>query len=204
MILYSPDYENNPFLGFKKTMLVEKQADIKKDGCLLLWGGEDIAPSIYGEKPNKYVYVKSPSDRDTFEMSLILHCIKNNIPMIGICRGAQLLCAVAGGKLAQHIEGHGRSHAVTLHDEGDVEIYCNSSHHQMMLPPSSAVVLASAKGTTGLNQHNEAVKHERVNEVVWFPSINALGIQPHPEWSNCSQDFIDYCNRKIKQYILGA
>ena len=124
--------------------------------------------------------------------------------MIGICRGAQLLCAMAGGKLAQHIEGHGRSHAVTLHDEGDAKIYCNSSHHQMMLPPSSAVVLASAASTTGLNQHNEAVKHERVNEVVWFPSINALGIQPHPEWTSCSQDFIDYCNRKIKQYILGA
>ena len=42
MILYSPDYENNPFQGFSKMLLVEKQADIKKDGCLLLWGGEDM------------------------------------------------------------------------------------------------------------------------------------------------------------------
>ena len=173
-----------------------------KDECLILWGGEDIATSIYGENPNKHVYNKYPSARDLREMKLVNKAIELNVPIIGICRGAQLLCAMAGGTLAQHIEGHGGSHPVTLDDEDGSVIRCNSSHHQMMLPPPSAKILATSEYVTGIDEHNKPIKYDRANEVVWFPNIKALGIQPHPEWTNCPKDFVDYCIRKIREYIL--
>ena len=173
-----------------------------KDECLILWGGEDIATSIYGENPNKHVYNKYPSSRDLREMELVKKAIELNVPIIGICRGAQLLCAMAGGTLAQHIEGHGNSHLVTLDDEDGSVIHCNSSHHQMMLPPPSAKILATSMETWGNGENNKSIKYNSTNEVVWFPNIKALGIQPHPEWTNCPKDFLDYCIRKIHEYIL--
>jgi hypothetical protein len=72
----------------------------------------------------------------------------------------------------------------------------------MMMPPTSAKILATAEETWGINQFNNTLKHPRVNEVVAFPSIRGLGIQPHPEWGNCPQPFIDYCERKLVQWIL--
>jgi putative glutamine amidotransferase len=203
MKLYSASYgEDDPFGLFDSVTVVKRLTDLQPDGALILWGGEDIAPEIYGEVPNHTVFAHKKSKRDSEEMEYIHRAVNLNIPIIGICRGAQLVCAMAGGTLAQHIEGHGRSHMVTLHDEDDVVVQCNSSHHQMMLPPASAVVLASSSGTVGFDQYNRAVKHPRVNEVVYFPVINALGIQPHPEWANCPQVFVDYCVRKIKEHLL--
>lgn len=204
MKLYSPSYLDDPFNLFDEVIRIKKITDIKPDGCVILWGGEDIYPGIYNQKPNMLVNAYKLSARDKFEMEIINHCIKMDIPMIGICRGAQLLCCMAGGKLLQHIEDHGFSHNLVLHDEGDVVITCNSSHHQMMQPPTSAKILATAKEpTNGLNEHNNFCFVPKVNEVVWFPTIRALGIQPHPEWTNSPAVFNSYCQRKVKEYIYG-
>lgn len=202
MILYSPEPCKDPFGLFKEVSVIKQPSDIQDDGVLILWGGEDIGTSIYHQIPNNYCSAFHPSKRDRYEMACINHAIKHDIPIIGICRGAQLLCAMAGGSLMQHIEGHGRSHNVTLHDEDDTVLLCNSSHHQMMMPPESAKILATSQGTQACDGMNKWQTIDAVNEVVWFPSINALGIQPHPEWDNCPQAFIDYCSRKIKEYIL--
>lgn len=204
MILYSADiYEtHDPFGISDKVVFVADPSQLKEDGILIVWGGADIGTSLYGEFPNRMCSGHKPSSKDLREIALIERAIELDMPIIGICRGAQLMCVLAGGKLMQHIEGHGYSHKVTLHDEGDAVIFCNSSHHQMMLPPASAKILATAEGTEALGERNTAVTLPRVNEVVYFPTLNGLGIQPHPEWDNCPQMFIDYCVRKIKEYLL--
>jgi gamma-glutamyl-gamma-aminobutyrate hydrolase PuuD len=195
--------EGDCFELFDTVEHITKPEQITGDNeVLILWGGEDIATEIYGQKPNKYVYQQYKSERDRREIALIEQAIAKDVPIIGICRGAQLLCAVAGGTLAQHIEGHGGSHPVTLEDEGGSVIRCNSSHHQMMVVTSSAKILATSEGTWGNDEYNKPIKYNKVNEVVWFPTISALGIQPHPEWSNCPKEFLDYCIRKIREYIL--
>jgi gamma-glutamyl-gamma-aminobutyrate hydrolase PuuD len=203
--LYSAMYhEKDPFGLFDNVVHIARASEIKeKDSVLILWGGEDIGTSIYGEKPNKYCFGFKPSFRDMGEMKMIETALEMDIPIIGVCRGAQLLCCMAGGKLLQHIDGHGRSHRVTLHDEAEVEIICNSSHHQMMLPGDcDHKVLASSECTLGLGENDTVVMVERVNEVVYFPTLRGLGIQAHPEWENCPHEFVDYCTRKIQQYIL--
>lgn len=203
MKLYTPTKERDPFDMFDEVVQYRHTLDIKPDGCLLLWGGEDIYPGIYNESPNKFVHTFYLSNRDQNEIKAINHCIKYNIPMIGICRGAQLMCAMAGGKLLQHIPNHGYSHPLTLLDEGGATISCNSSHHQMMLPPDSAKILAVCEEKViGIGEDNKEIQCASVNEVVWFPTILALGIQPHPEWDNSPRTFNDYCKRKIKEFIL--
>ena len=185
MKIYSPDRGTDPFGIFDDYVQVKDSSDLKNDGVLLLWGGEDISPRLYGEKPNEYVYTDYPSSRDVLELSLIQRARSLNMPIIGICRGAQLLCAVAGGTLLQHIEAHGWNHPVTLLDEGLVEISCNSSHHQMMLPPKDAQVLAAQLvAVNGVDQFNKPIVYHQANEVVYFPSHD------------------NYCVRKIKEYLL--
>ena len=204
MILFSADsYKYDPFSLFDKVEQVKRVEDLpKENSAVILWGGTDIPPKLYGEKPNKFVINHYESSRDVFEIQLVKYCLKHQIPLIGICRGAQLICALTGGKLVQHIEEHGRSHKVTLHDEGDAVLTCNSSHHQMMVPGPGSRILATAEGTVGLNQDNHGINIPRVNEVVVWPALKAIGIQAHPEWDNCPTTFVDYCARKVKEYIL--
>jgi gamma-glutamyl-gamma-aminobutyrate hydrolase PuuD len=204
MILYSPDnFETkDPFGIFEEVVHITHKNQLKTDGVLILWGGEDIGTKLYNEEPNKWVSNEYPSKRDLFEIELITEAISKGIPIIGICRGAQLLCVSAGGKLMQHINNHNGTHKVTLHDEGGSVIACNSAHHQMMIPNKSAKILASATETTGNDQYNTYSVIDEVPEVVYFPLIKALGIQAHPEWNNCPRDFVAYCTRKIKEYLL--
>jgi gamma-glutamyl-gamma-aminobutyrate hydrolase PuuD len=204
MILYSTDSweTEDPFNLFKSVKVISSSKQLKMPGCLILWGGEDIGTSLYHEKPNSHCTSEQPSKRDLIELDMIAEAISMNMPIIGICRGAQLVCVAAGGSLMQHIDKHLGLHNITLHDEEDTTIVCNSSHHQMMVPNSNAKILASATHTTGVDGNNKQVTVESVPEVVYFPIINALGIQPHPEWSSCPSDFINYCIRKIKEYLL--
>ena len=202
MILYNPDWTTtNPWPNLFTEVKLTSVEQLSKGGCLILWGGEDIWPGYYNQRNSAYCYTYQPTARDIKERQYIKKAIELQIPIIGICRGAQMLCIMAGGTLAQHIEGHEKSHDVLLSDEGNEELRCNSSHHQMMIPPPNAKVLAYALETTGYNQFNEYEKHQVVPEVVWFPTINALGIQPHPEWSNSPWNFNEYLIRKIKEYI---
>jgi hypothetical protein len=82
--------------------------DFKDIDCLLLWGGEDIHPSFYREAPHprNETQQAAPSERDIHEWKAMLYCKAHNIPMIGVCRGAQFLCVFAGGKLAQDVDRH--------------------------------------------------------------------------------------------------
>ena len=81
-------------------------------------GGFDEAYKLYGEERiPEVVYVND--DRDTREMEIYLKCYELGIPMLGVCRGAQLLCAYAGGSLVQDVNGHtGTEHFVETYSGG--------------------------------------------------------------------------------------
>ena len=69
---------------------------------LLLPGGEDVAPALYGEEPIKEVdYING--ERDELEAGLLRLCARLDKPVLGICRGMQLMNVVFGGSLYQHI-----------------------------------------------------------------------------------------------------
>src|SRR5438094_4737605 len=71
-------------------------------GGLLLTGGDDVAPARYGEAAHPAVVEVEP-ERDEFEIALVAEARRRNLPMLGICRGIQLLNVACGGTLIQDI-----------------------------------------------------------------------------------------------------
>src|SRR4051794_16173473 len=67
---------------------------------LLLTGGGDVDPSLYGEAPHSAVADVEPA-RDAFEIGLITAARRRDLPIFGICRGVQILNVAAGGTLVQ-------------------------------------------------------------------------------------------------------
>ena len=111
---------------------------------LLLPGGWDVDPALYGEAPDPKV---GPIDRELDDTELRLFALARDqrLPVMGICRGQQVINVAMGGSLRQHLEGHevrtfGRSHlAHSIHVEprselgraaGDDSLKVNSLHHQ--------------------------------------------------------------------------
>ncbi len=69
---------------------------------LLLTGGDDVAPSRYGEEPHPAVVQVAP-ERDEFEIALIREARRRRLPIFAICRGLQVLNVACGGTLIQDI-----------------------------------------------------------------------------------------------------
>lgn len=174
------------------------------ESVLLLWGGADISPSYYKQSPSVYTTANFwPSKRDWQESRMIDHAIDVGMPIIGICRGAQFLCAKSGGKLVQHLSGHEGNHHITTKENRT--LLANSTHHQMMLPDESGEVLAWA--TTRQSKgywdgDGEMEPPEKEVEVVWWDKWKALGIQGHPEYMSPKSSFVAYCQSLVKEYIL--
>lgn len=72
---------------------------------LVLAGGPDLDPALYGAEPDPRTDAAGP-DRDAAEPALLRAAVAADLPVLGVCRGAQLLVALAGGALVQHLPGH--------------------------------------------------------------------------------------------------
>src|SRR3990167_7677192 len=144
-VLYSALYSSfSPFhVLVKNVKRIFKPTELQEiDSYLVVWGGEDIATSLYNEVPNKFCTGNSLSSRDIFERDLILKAIELKIPVIGICRGAQLACALLGGKLVQHVNNHGSDHLIITNKYKTM--MTSSLHHQMMIPAGQYQILAES------------------------------------------------------------
>lgn len=207
MKLFSAIYNTNDIFGLFdtiKTIYSPKELEDEK-GMLLIHGGEDISPSIYKQQPNSYTDADvSKSDRDKIEIALINKAMKLKMPIIGICRGAQLLCALNGGTLFQHVNGHQRSHQVDTYT-GDMFVV-NSVHHQMMnIKNTKHELIAWSHNLSNiyLGENDENLDKPAVDpEIVYFPKYKALAIQPHPEWLASNHPLVQYCSTFIKERML--
>jgi putative glutamine amidotransferase len=115
-------------------------------------GGSDVDPSLYGEHPHPTTHVKP--ERDEAEMLLLRAALERDLPMLGVCRGLQLMVVAYGGRLYQHLPevlghtGHRPTsgpkfgeHPVRLvagtlcHKILGDEVLVNSFHHQGIADP---------------------------------------------------------------------
>lgn len=142
---------------------------------LLLTGGGDVDPRLYGEKPHQQVYGVSEV-RDYTEWSALDEAARLGVPVFGICRGSQLMAVHNGGRLRQHILGH-RSTRHLVHAEdgsrfgriigGQADRFV-SLHHQVVLRHGDGFRVA-ARDRAG---HIEAIESR---------DGRCLGVQFHPE-----------------------
>jgi putative glutamine amidotransferase len=156
---------------------------------LMFTGGSDVDPGLYGEVAHPTTNVKP--ERDAAELLLMRAALNAGLPMLGICRGMQLMCVAYGGKLHQHLPevlGHNNhrpisgpkfgEHPVVL-TPGTVchrilggSVVVNSFHHQGCRDPGGL----TASGRCPDDDLIETVEDPR--------KPFAVGVQWHPEDTN--------------------
>ena len=120
------------------------------DGILFAGGG-DLAPTIYGGKPHPRI-ARVDAERDRFEMSLARLALASDKPVLGICRGFQLLNIVTGGDLLQHVPDKYDGAVLHRQENGD------QTEHEVNLMAGSR--LAEIIGATRINvvsMHHQAL-----------------------------------------------
>lgn len=188
----SPSNGMGPFKEiFDCSQRIVSYSDLSLVDAVVIWGGSDISPAFYNETPISNSGPKEPSSRDIYEWEIIKTAHRLKLPMIGVCRGAQMMCAYAGGKLIQDVTGHSSGrHSITTFDEKELSV--TSIHHQMMWPYDIEHELLAwttehlSSSYLPPNDFSIVLKKKKRKEpeVVYFPSINAFAIQSHPEWES--------------------
>jgi putative glutamine amidotransferase len=157
---------------------------------LLLAGGADIDPASYGQTPHAETHDFVP-ERDAFEIALARAAIERDLPVLGICRGMQLINVALGGTLNQHLPEHlghqehrrvlgsfdGSDHDVEVIDGTlamsviGAERHPTKSHHHQGVDRLGEGLRVSARSS--LDELIEAIELPRCSFV--------LGAQWHPE-----------------------
>ena len=180
--------DEGPFMDsglFDKIVATNNPDELTKDDCIVVWGGADISPALYKRERSHLCWADDvPSIRDQIEWNMMQKAIELGIPIIGVCRGAQMLCAAAGGYLMQHINNHGGHHEVETY-EGDL-ITTNSIHHQMMVPTGTNHEVLAKIPDAKLRSDvywdgNKKVDHDQEPEFIYFNDVKGFAIQWHPE-----------------------
>ncbi|MBE6651341.1 MAG: gamma-glutamyl-gamma-aminobutyrate hydrolase family protein [Ruminococcaceae bacterium] len=172
---------------------------------LLLCGGEDIAPRYYNEEIRTSKVINE--ERDRAEFALLDAFVKAGKPVMGICRGMQLINVFFGGSLTQHIataderhyalEGGDFVHKVNAEGDSIVQslygdsFYVNSRHHQAVNKIGNGLKVAAVSSEDGVI---ECIEHSR---------MPIFGTQWHPErmcFANKRTDTVD--GSAVLKYFL--
>ena len=132
----------------------EHPADLTSLDGLLLSGGIDLNPALYGQE--KHPAADEPNDtRDRLEMNLLRAAMETDLPVLAICRGMQLFNVEHGGSLDQHIRARG-THQRHPEDRGEPA-------HEVAVEPGSKLASILGGTTAAVNsRHHQAV--DRVGE----------------------------------------
>lgn len=152
---------------------------------LVLAGGADIDPSAYGAQPHPESQGLRP-ERDRFELALAHRALERDLPVLGVCRGMELLNVALGGTLDQHID-HLDIHRHTPGAFGD---------HEVRLEPGSLAARAVGDERTEVKSHHHQgiaelgeglvvtgwSEPDELPEAIELPERGfALGVLWHPE-----------------------
>jgi len=166
---------------------------------VVLTGGQNVHPQFYGEEKT----IDSDDynlTRDEFELALLQEALRQNKPILAICRGVQLVNVAFGGTLNQDIEGHwqglpfGTSHSIETVDGSVVsklfgkESQVNSVHRQSIkdLAPNFRVTAVDPRDQTV--EAIESIDEHRI-----------IGLQWHPEFLVNEEDG----NLELFEYLLN-
>ena len=119
---------------------------------LVVTGGADVDPARYGEAPHART-VSWRTDRDAWELALLGAADHEGLPVLGICRGMQVMAVQAGGRLDQHVPdtvGH-ETHSPTGPEFGDVDI--------STCPGTRLRQLVGERAPVGCHHHQAVVDH---------------------------------------------
>ncbi len=159
------------------------------DGLLLV-GGEDLDPALYGAEPHPKTTLPSER-RDAVEMTLLREALGRDLPTLGVCRGCQLLNVAYGGTLEQHIADRGElelhrpvpgvfaRHRVDADGGRLAELLpdgarVHSAHHQGLAVVGEGLVV-TGRASDGSAEALEDPTRGFVLGVLWHPEEDATG-----------------------------
>ena len=184
--------------------------DIKKCDGILLSGGEDVHPRYYNKPEYVELCHEIDEKRDAFELKVLEYATRDNLPLLGICRGLQVANIFFGGTLLPHLpafgkfnhartETHDRYHTVQVSGDselqrivGEVSGEVNSAHHQCTDRIAKGLI-ANAISIDGVV---EGMEREDPRRGAFLQLV-----QWHPERMNDQQSAF---SRKIKEKFLEA
>jgi len=164
---------------------------------LVLTGGADVAPDSYGQQPREPQWA-GQARRDAYELALVRQALAVGVPVLGICRGHQLLNVALGGTLLQDIATQTSSPVVHRHQQH----YHRNRHHIEVVAGSSLAAIAPADRRASVNSiHHQAIDalapglvveavcpDDGIIEAVRLEGCSqgsqpwAVGVQWHPEF----------------------
>lgn len=198
----SIDTQNFPDM-FARARCFKADSPDKAD-LVVFTGGPDVNPKLYGEE--KHPSTQVDDIRDAENVSLYNYCYKNGIPMLGVCRGAQFLHVMNGGKLFQHVDGHYGDHFIfDVKDRTKIE-KVSSVHHQMCRNNPSGGMEVIATSSRSRNRWYDFAIHEQGMqmdiEAFFYRDTCCFGVQGHPEYKGYfefAKWTLDYLNKFINE-----
>lgn len=160
--------------------------------ALVLQGGADVAPETYGQKPLKDEW-RGDVVRDRYEMALLRCFLAQKKPVLGVCRGAQLLNVAFGGTLYQDIA----TQCPSAHEHIDVDLYDQFEHDVTFIQgsplaelyPKSTQLRVTSIHHQAVAELGKSIEVEAVSTLDglveafrWNGDAYARGVQWHPEF----------------------
>ena len=198
-------------LPFTRSRALMRQYIGRLDGLVISGGAFDIHPSYYNEKPIKKIGTIK-EERTEFELEMTQLALKQDLPLLGICGGAQVINVALGGTLYQDIAAQA-PHA-NQHEQGAKKeigghkviiargtrlekilrrrsLEVNTTHHQAVKEIGTGLVV-NATAEDGLIEGIESSRHSFVLGVQWHPEVLA---PRHVPQRRIFSFFIDSCRR---------
>ncbi len=175
-----------------------RQAVTLADGLLLPGGEDDVAPALYGESPVPEIGPVNEV-RDRFERALLAEVVRQRKPVLGICRGIQVINVFFGGTLWQDLPTQ-LPHYDIEHQRPDQK--WSGVHDIQILPQSHLHALLGVDTASVNSTHHQAVRDvapdfqvaarsaDGVIEAIESPLHAVLGVQFHPERLATGDDII--------------
>lgn len=143
---------------------------------ILLTGGRDINPALYGEEPHPKTDIPDPQ-RDAMELELARRAFEDGKPILGICRGAQILAIAAGGKLDQHLPDH-----TTEVHRAEGKRVATVPHPVILTPHTRIAEIFGLPTITSPSRHHQAIKHPGNLIVAGVSEAGVIEIVEHPDY----------------------
>lgn len=201
--------------GIPLVIPVTEDREIIKDQIalldgLLLSGGTDLNPFLYGEDFKNGIHLVSP-ERDAYEWIVLEEFLKTGKPILGICRGHQLLNVYFKGSLYQDLKYYSSeviqhrqemypelaTHTVNIIDQDNIlfelygeKIFTNSFHHQIInrLGENLTVIATTNDGVIEAFQKKS---HKFLYGIQWHPEM--MTARGNMEMQKIFEKFVSYC-----------